>query len=331
MLGVAALLIALVPVTTVVDATYSAAHAAPITAAGCDPNYPDYCWYLEFYSEAGWVGEQQTLDEQEPGTCIDLTTPITRAGSMQNQLDQAVQLFDGPGCTGAFQRFGAGSYKRDLLGLSIGQVVSVKFIVDECRDDVIFRACLFADANYEGEYQAFPKQAVNACLPLRASLQGQVTSILNNLQDQTNNRRQDLLLFANVDCTGAAHRQNAWTGHPTLGSIGFDDKAKSVKFVVDPCVGQYICLWADNLYDGAVQLIGFQATGTCITLNAAVRGQVSSLRQNLYYPDQNVQLFTGDACTGTAKQINAGTAHAYLSDVGFDNQARSVRFLAQAT
>lgn len=329
----AAVLFAALVSFTVVESTFAAAGAAPAGAADT-PCYPDEdpyeCQYLELYREQDFEGEPEQIPTQPDGTCVDLTTTVTRgASSVANRQDLAVLLFDGPGCTGASYRFGSYSYVRDLTTTTgFTTAVSVKFVTDVCSSEQQLVVCLYRDAEWAGEFQAYPKQTVNACLQLPASLKGQVTSIMNNLQDTTT-RRQDVLLFGNDDCTGDAHRQNAWTGHPDLADIGYDNKARSVKFVVDPCTGQAICLWTDVLYDGPAQVIGFQPANTCITLSTAVRGKVSSLRQRLFYPDQDVLLFTGDGCTGTSKRFDAGTAYSRLSDVGFDNQARSIRFLVQ--
>ncbi|WP_148307965.1 hypothetical protein [Actinoplanes friuliensis] len=315
-----------------VSFTTSPAAAAPTGPAAAAPCYPDEdpyaCQYLELYSSQEFSGTLEQIPTQADGTCADLAKPVTRASSLRNRQDLAVLFYDATGCTGTSYRVGSYSYLRDLTPTGFTRAVSVKFVTDVCSSKQRFVVCLHKDIESAGVFQAYPKQTVNACVQLPAALKGQVTSIMNNLQDDAT-RRQDVLLFATDNCTGAAHRQNAWTGHPDLADVDFDNKARSVKFVVDPCVGQVICLWNDVLYDGPAQVIGFQATNTCITLNTAVRGQVSSLRQNLYYPDQDVLLYTGDGCTGTSKRIDAGTAHSQLSDIAFDNKARSVKFLQQ--
>ncbi|MCO8276001.1 peptidase inhibitor family I36 protein [Actinoplanes sp. TRM 88003] len=327
-LGAAVLLVVLVSFT-VVDSTLTAAGAAP-AAAPCDPGEDPYeCEYLELYGEKSYRGDPVLVPKPAADTCVDLDAPVVRAtSSVYNGQDMAVLFYAGAGCTGSSYRFGSYSGARDLTTTGLADSVSVKFVTDVC-DSQPFVVCLYKDAEFLGDFLAYPRQAVNACLQLPAEFQQQVSSLMNNLQDVGSTRRQDVLIFSNTNCTGNAHRQNAWTGHPDLSYTTMDNQARSIKFVIDPCRSQQICLWTDVLYDGAAQVIGFQPTNTCTTLNSAVRGQVSSIRQSLYYPDQDVLLYTGDNCTGTSKRFDAGTSISRLSEVSFDNQARSVKFLLQ--
>jgi hypothetical protein len=326
-------------VTTVVDATVSTASAAApaikVAQDICNPQTDPYsCEYLSLYPEPEFGGTVQRFPTQPDNTCVNLTSPVTRAaGSVRNRLrTQAAILFDGQGCTGGSYRFGAGSSARDLGNVTFSQVVSVKFVVDECTGGQHLNACVFADAEWAGEVQILPKQPVDSCVQIAASLKGRVTSVLNNLRENGSSPRQDILLFSNDNCTGDAHRQNAWTGHPALNEIGYDNKARSIKFVQDPCkYGTSLCLWADVLYDGAAQVIDPQPAGACITLRPELRGQVSSFRNELYSPDrQDVALFAGDNCTGASKRLDAGSAKSSLAEIAFDNQARSVKFLTDS-
>jgi hypothetical protein len=93
-----------------------------------------------------------------------------------------------------------------------------------------------------------------------------VTVIQNGLYDDSPKLQQDVLLFAGDNCTGDVYRSNASIGHPALGDVGFDNRARSIKFVVDPCqFGSSLCLYSNVLYDGAAQIVKAQPAGTCTT------------------------------------------------------------------
>lgn len=350
----AALALAVALVVAAAPAQPAFASAAPgASAADCRPDQdPHQCNYLYLYRLTDFAGEADRFPHQPDNTCAELTSPlISGSGSLDNELGrfgngsdradtpgQAVLLFAGAGCTGASYRFSSGSQSPDLTALGFAAAVSVKFVPDPCEVylDATGRwknlnVCVYADAGYAGAVQVFPSRPANTCVVLQPSLQLQVTALRNNLFDDgaSPTLQQDVLLFAGDNCTGDGDRWNASTWDPDM---DFDNRARSIKFVVNPCTSDtMLCLWGNFHTEGPVQIITAPREGACTNLNAALTGQVSSYWNRLLSPNrQDVALFAGDNCTGAAKRLDAGSAKSKLSEIAFDNKARSVRFVTDS-
>jgi hypothetical protein len=161
---------------------------------------------------------------------------------------------------------------------------------------------------------------------LNAALSGQLSSFRNQLYSPD---RVDVALFAGANCTGASKRFDAGSAKSRLGEVGFDNQARSVKFLADSCRwGNSLCLYVDAYHEGDAQVIQSPAAGGCTNLRSGVGGQVSSVRNWLtgdsYF---DVELFVGTGCTGAVRKLWAGGAEYNLAGTDFENRIKSVKFL----
>jgi hypothetical protein len=97
--------------------------------------------------------------------------------------------------------------------------------------------------------------------------------------------------------------------------------------LTDPCASDQLCLYEGKNYRGEVQAFGSQPADTCVDLSEQLKGNVSSISNKLA---TDVMLFAGDGCTAKSKKLYIGASYPDLGDrrILFDNQARSVKFLA---
>jgi hypothetical protein len=89
------------------------------------------------------------------------------------------------------------------------------------------------------------------------------------------------------------------------------------------CDPKQLCLYADLDGSGAAQILTPQPAGTCIDIQASLKGQISSITNRT---DQLINLFAGDNCTGASDFIDGSVGYPNLRVQEFDNQLRSVRF-----
>jgi hypothetical protein len=281
---------------------------------------------LCLYDNPRRTGEVQAIGKRPAGTCVDLQPSFTgRVSSFKNQLPlQDLALFAGDGCTGASYTPGTVSTVEDLGTVGFDNVLrSVRFLQvrpdpDPCGPSWL-NVCVYVDATYAGALQAIPANQAGTCVVLQPSLTRTASSVRNNA-------RADVVLYTDTRCAGdsVTFRRDV----PDLAPYEFDNQAVALKFTVppptvDPCDPDSLCLFADADYAGERQVISEDVIGTCVNVQATLRGNVSAVANRSY---GMVLLFTGDNCTGTSDYIDASVRYHDLTVQGFDNKARSVRY-----